>query len=142
MIQRVQSIYLLLASLVGIVAYFVPLAITPTEKMLICNLSEISGQVATASIFPWLSGVAIALSTLAIFVFKKRKLQIKIASAAALLYVATVGLFLILADRYTNESIKFQFGVALPLLSAVFCYLAIRGINNDEKLVRAADRLR
>jgi hypothetical protein len=39
-------------------------------------------------------------------------------------------------------STTYGIGMMLPLLSLIFCLLAIRGIRKDEELVRSADRIR
>jgi hypothetical protein len=55
-----------------------------------------------------------------------------------------VGLFFILS--YTKEArpeaISYQIGSFLPIISAVFAYLAAHFIKKDEQLVRSADRIR
>lgn len=142
MIQRIQSVYLLLAAILGVIAYFMPFAVAGSDTMTLSNVSALSGEVASAQIFPWLLFSAILLTSVAIFLFKKRKVQIQVSAGAAMVYLLTGSLFLILADRFTHLKIDFQPWIALPFLSAFLCYAAVRGINKDEKLVRAADRLR
>ena len=142
MIQRIQSVYLLLAAILGVFSYFMPFAQAGSDTMTIYNVSNLSGEVASAQIFPWLISLGIAVTLLAIFLFKKRSLQIKVSAGAAMIFLLTGSLFLILADRFTNLKIDFQFWIALPFISALLCYAAVRNIKKDEKLVRAADRLR
>ncbi len=40
------------------------------------------------------------------------------------------------------ENADYNVGMFLPVIAILFCLMAIRGINNDEKLLRSADRLR
>jgi FtsH-binding integral membrane protein len=40
------------------------------------------------------------------------------------------------------ETATYAVGMFLPVIAIIFCLLGIRGINNDDKLIRSADRLR
>jgi hypothetical protein len=40
------------------------------------------------------------------------------------------------------EGVSYKLGAFLPLISIIFIGLGVRGVNNDEKLIKSADRLR
>jgi succinate-acetate transporter protein len=42
----------------------------------------------------------------------------------------------------TLQTENYGLGVILPSLSVLFVILALRGIRNDEKLIKSAERLR
>ena len=78
-----------------------------------------------------------------IFLFRNRKLQMKLSLVAVGLVVIGVayGAFRFFGD-VAAEAAGPDFGLIFPLLAIVFAYLAKNYIQKDEKLVRSADRLR
>ena len=116
MIQRKQTLYLLAAAIIGLLHL---LAWTLFAIQLLASI--------------------VCLYT--IFKYKQRKRQ------AALCLVA-VGLsivwYLVLAvliqQGMLPEAIPYV--ACLPLVAAILCFLARKGVIDDEKLVRAADRIR
>lgn len=85
------------------------------------------------------------LSFIAIFLFKKRKIQLKLTVSVILLAILFIGLMSFYAFWTTG---KYQaklvpgFKMFIPLLMLVFGILAYRGIRKDENLVKSYDRLR
>jgi CHASE2 domain-containing sensor protein len=85
------------------------------------------------------------LSFTAIFLFKKRKIQLKLTVSVILLAILFIGLMSFYAFWTTG---KYQaklvpgFKMFIPLLMLVFGILAYRGIRKDENLVKSYDRLR
>jgi len=85
------------------------------------------------------------LSFSAIFLFKKRKVQLKVAGIVILLTILFVGLILFYFFRVTG---KFQaepvpgFKMIIPFLILISGILAYMGIKRDEKLVKSYERLR
>lgn len=143
MIQRLQSIFLLLASGSCFGLFGTDAADSPTPV-------ETSALFADASFDVFDSPVLIACFALAgvlllanIFLFKNRPLQSKIASGAMLLIVAGVGFaaYLFFSSE-VPANVTPDLGVGLPVISIIFGILAGRYIKADEKLVRSADRLR
>lgn len=89
----------------------------------------------------------------AIFLFKNRRLQVRVTAVAFLLNVVYAFLlFFWGVDRYAYllsqgmggvaPQITWYVGAYAPLASLVFFFLAQRAIKKDEARVRAADRLR
>jgi len=155
MIQRIQSFYLLLTTMLpalffkGSFLRFINNSGTEIYMNLkgIWQYSEGGNEEKIQNLIP-LSGIMILISILsftAIFLFKKRKIQLKLTGAVILLTVVLTGLLLYYFFWVTG---KFQadivpgFKMVTPLLILIFSFLAYRGIKNDENLVRSYDRLR
>ena len=85
------------------------------------------------------------LSFAAIFLFKKRKIQLKFTVFVILLTIIFIGLILFYAfwitGKYKAEPVT-GLKMLIPLLLLVFGILAYRGISKDENLVKSYDRLR
>lgn len=152
MIQRIQTIYLVLAGLFPAFTFFFPLHhFTGTDfdvTMYGCHFSGI-GMMDLAPSDPYalaLIGVlAIILPIVAIFLFKNRKRQILWVN----LSLYTDLLWYIVAILYANNATNslhcnpsFAAGFFAPTLAIIALFLAKRGIKRDEALVRAADRIR
>ena len=152
MLQRIQSIWLLLAALTVSCLLFIPMVtatVSETEYYVLANglHQKIGGQTSLLqATYPLLvSTIASALVCLVnIFNFRNRNRQKLIARVSALLIVGLSFLSSQAAKRIPGglEAADYKIGMFLPIIAVLFCVLAIRGINNDEKLVRAADRLR
>lgn len=142
MIQRIQSIWLLLAGLTGMLAwkltFWTSLLKDNTSKILSINTGGLSLYIVTVAI--------IALALVTIFLFKNRKLQTGLSFLGILFSIIA----LLLEYREVSQekasptfaSGSWQLGIVLPIIIAVFFFLAIRGIRKDQKLVKSLDRLR
>ena len=143
MIQRIQSIWLLLASAASLAS--MKLAFYSGNKL--SDLQNPNSPKTFASIDGMynivmnINTVAIGLICLiAIFLFKNRKLQMQFSALAIILesflilqYQMSVGGFL--------EG-NYAVGAILQPLVMLLLLLAIRGINKDNKLIQESDRLR
>lgn len=149
MIQRIQSVYLLVVTILMIICMSSPVG------SIIANTNEISqfGNLyitmpdGTKDYAPWALFVILlvvaGLSFGTIFLFKKRMLQIRLTifSSVVLIgyYLALVAYIFMLAEDTTFSA---SWTVCLPLVGIILNWLAIRAIGADEALVRAYDRLR
>jgi hypothetical protein len=146
MIQRIQSVYLLLVVAISALLFVVPLFYFESPA----TGAEIQPAITSFSIvtnsFLLIINCAIgALAFIAIFLYKKRPLQIRACNLIMILICVLIGLLFYTADTLMNgmnQRAHYQFGSYLPLLQLVFTFLASRGIKKDEALVRSADRLR
>ncbi len=112
MIQRKQTVFLLLAAILAIV----------------CLVLR----------WQWIDvvqGLLAALSVYTIFIYKKRIKQAQL----CLLGIALIFVWYILLAVYQGDLMTID---ALPMVNAMLIFMARRGILADEKLVRAADRIR
>jgi hypothetical protein len=101
---------------------------------------------------PWLialHGLASLLTIGAIFLYKNRKLQLRVSRFAMLLETGLLVLLLLyidgMAQSYFEHSVsisQYQTGIFLPIASVVCFFIANMFIMRDERLVRSAERLR
>lgn len=131
MIQRVQSIYWLVAIILFILFIFVPYGTSGTQTV------ETDDSAITIGL-----SVFIGLITLAnIFLFKNRILQINISRVTMLLIMALIGVCAYFLVSIQGQDMP-QYGAILPILGWLLNFLGMRGVIADEKLVRSVDRLR
>jgi peptidoglycan/LPS O-acetylase OafA/YrhL len=85
--------------------------------------------------------LASAISLIAIFLFKRRPLQATLCLVAILTNLAWyIVLAVLIQQGLQPEALPLT--ASLPIIAAILCLMARRGVLADEKLVRAADRLR
>ncbi len=148
MIQRIQSIWLLLAALFSSLAFVLDVltvrwyALNGTEMERGIQLLEHSNYMLIAIVI-----FTVLLPTLAIFFYKNRKQQKWVAIFSILLNIAFIALYIASKDKAVVQkppvqNTAFAFGGFMPVFSIIFLIMAIRGINKDEKLVKSLDRLR
>ena len=152
MIQRIQTVWLLLAGLVILLMWFVPLAATTAGgaeyKALLGGLYQtVNGAtVKTVTFMPLIiSAVAIFLLCIfSIFMIKKRAAQKRMVTICSVLIIGFSFFCTINAQKIPGglDTTSMRLGIFLPLVAIVCCLLALRGINKDESLIRSADRLR
>ena len=143
MIQRIQSVWLLLASICAFL----------TIKLHFFLLSNVNATVKVANGFTYFTAqnnvlifiltVAIALASIvAIFLYKDRKKQVFITSCIALGAIINIILYFAQIKTFITEQYELALTSTITFLIPLFLLLAIRGIWKDEKLVKSADRLR
>ncbi len=157
MIQRKQSLFLFFAALVLSLDFFFPLAeFISAKESIVLYIYKIISLVPDSTmpfhatfVLPLLSIniLCIALSILAIFMYKNRKVQMKIVKLTLLLVVVQVGLFFLYyvdtLEKYTQSIAEYNyFGVSALLIAILLYVLGYRGIVQDERLIRNSDRLR
>ncbi|MGV8878022.1 MAG: DUF4293 domain-containing protein [Sphingobacteriaceae bacterium] len=155
MIQRLQSIYLLLASLALFALFLFPIA----HDVIIDNIPKtikltgmyeiINGQEVQTTSFIILNIAAVIIALLplvVIFFYKKRKRQLSMCYGTVL---AIIGMSFWVAQTIKNvvagasiTANNYSIGALLPSIAIIMMIFAIKGIRNDEKLIRSADRLR
>ncbi|MDX1438884.1 MAG: DUF4293 family protein [Rubricoccaceae bacterium] len=140
MIQRIQTIYLLLAA--GALAAFVGLSsYWETPVALLGNWAELAALGLAAF------GAFIAL--VAVFFYKERAKQLRLAVVSQwidlgliLLLVAAMGFVSFGTDGEVSVGPATYAVVALPIVAYIFIRLGGRGIQRDIEKVRSMDRLR
>ena len=143
MIQRKQTIWLLLAALSAYFMTRIPLykGVLPGDAVKFFSTTESLLLFAVAAI-----GGLLAL--VAVFLFKNRKLQLKITTFGLLCSIALIflevwqtGLF---KDQYLTANMQgtYYWGALLPVAMVIFFFLAISGIRKDEKLIKSLERFR
>ncbi|MDB5235010.1 MAG: hypothetical protein JWR44_2003 [Hymenobacter sp.] len=157
MIQRIQSVFLLLLALAMLSVLALPLwhkidALTHEELTLHAFGFDAQGMQLPDSTGPvWVIGLlaaaAAAVAIFEIFQFRNRGKQLLLGSVNLLLIVGTLGAMFYFSNKgeqLLNLKLEgqFQAGFYLPTLALLLNLLANRFIRRDEQLVRSADRLR
>ena len=150
MIQRIQTVYLLLVAALGIALIWLPVVefVTPQEaaELQIWQLSALGGApiqgvwglLVTTLLIPLLALVNI-------FLFKKRLLQARLNIFTVMLclgYYGVLAIFIWLAKMSLGVDWHILPWASFPLVCLVLTLMATRAILKDEALVRAADRIR
>lgn len=135
MIQRIQTLYLLVAVLITGGAFFTPLF----DRFLADPSAWVVSAFVTASVF------SAGISIWSILLFKDRPNQTKKISRAMIFQIiaigSAVGVFFTsgnLGSNLMGEAI----GVALISLALILQYLARAAVLKDEELVKSIDRIR
>jgi len=154
MIQRIQTLYLLAVSAFMAVTLFAPLAwfAGPAGEFRLhaFALRTLEGEAVQPTVYMGaLLALACAVPFVTIFLFKRRMLQIRLCVVEAVLLVGAAvmeGIYYFLSCRvFSGLSFHVQsvrLTIALPVVSLLFVWLAVRAIFRDELLVRGADRIR
>jgi len=131
MIQRIQTIYLLIASIAfALLSFKIPFWSLNDEFMYAQNDNKLYLLLITLFVF----------SLIGIFLFKKRTVQMKLLRLSILIeFVVVVRLFLTYRELNTPLDAKVFF---LLMIAFVALLLAYRGVKKDENLVRSVDRIR
>lgn len=149
MIQRIQTLYLLLAAGASFSQLTLPYMIVPTDNPA-NNLKVFEDRMLTPFDNIGVLGLCVLsglVALAAIFIYRNRPLQARLtggAQIATLLLLVLIGVTIYQTiDKMPESGIYFfQIGLAFPILSLILLWMASRGIRADEKLVRSADRLR
>ena len=136
MIQRIQSVYLLLSAGISAGLIFVFHLWITNEDIKIFAIDELA-------YFGLFLGSA-ALSLLSIFMYKNRKLQFVLGRLNIILNFILLGFFAYQSLNISGEALVSEkgIGIFLPILSIVLLALANKAIKKDEDLVKSVDRLR
>lgn len=141
MIQRIQTVYLILGALcLGALIFLDPIQYTQAARMLAWYVTAVT-----------IAGAATAtVALLSVFAYKNRSKQIKIVAALQIMTLVFMvllygGLFLA-GDfdvlRAGGGELSLLLILLLPIVAYVFFYLARRAIQRDIDLVKSMDRLR
>ena len=157
MIQRIQSILLLLASgaMGALFTPFMSFAKMIRGQSDAPELSDGQFTVTDNTVLIAITVIATIGFLIALFLFRNRKLQVNIAQFSALLSVCLLGYAYFLFSKIVPSiksvnidaissgiNIGYGIGIAAPILAVILSIIAIRFIRKDENLVRSADRLR
>lgn len=137
MIQRVQTLYLLLSLITtGVLPFIFPLWTTQEGKDYFFMQNQL---------FIILLGLSTTLSLLSLISFKKRQNQFVIGRLNIILNLILLGLFVYHSLNLSGETSEVSekgIGMILPILAIVLLGIANKAIKKDEDLVKSVDRLR
>lgn len=134
MIQRIQSVYLLLAAVAsGIFIFLFPLyGVGDTQYMILNDPT-----------FVVLTVLSTLVSLFSIFRYRNRKQQVVSGRINIIVNFVLFGLILWMFFSTMNvDDAYLGVGAFMPIAAVIFIILANRAIMKDEALVRASERLR
>ena len=120
MIQRIQSLYLLLLTTFGVILFFTGENLTLTISVFTIIIS--------------------ALSLFTIFLFSKRKIQMMLTKVLITLIILFI--CAICYSALTIFGVGSWINVIIPALQLLLAILAFLGMKQDDNLVKSYDRLR
>ena len=164
MIQRIQSVYLLIVVLLSALLFFLPIStkIIPAnpEKNISKDVTyktdlygiekfENGTPVSSSSNFILLIfNIATGLvSAYIIFLYRKRRLQMNLTRLCILFASAFIAVDFYFSDALgkeygTDYKTMYLSGSYFPIIQIILLVMAMRAIKKDEELVRSADRIR
>ncbi len=158
MIQRIQTLYLLLAAILMSLTVLLPLAAITGDGQQVqlmafgLRSADADGTVhygASANYMGILLCLCAVLPLVTVFFFKRRMVQIRLCYAGLVIMAGAqvmVGYYLWMTreavEGFGDGSVVFSLPDVFPLVSLMFMWLALRGIVRDEALVRSMDRIR
>lgn len=151
MIQRIQTIYLLLIAGFMLAILFLPLGSFIKDGEVASfncfglTITQGTGFVKIEWTLFYLAIASSLISFSAVFLYKKRNLQVGLSYLMLMSLVMFYFFCWVYLQGYYNiysSSFSFGFALVLPLLSIILGFMAIAGIKKDEKLIRSLDRIR
>ena len=155
MIQRIQTIFLFMAAIVALLLFFFPFAhlIVPDATSHYSFYPygiTVYGEEYPATTIYWAllvlyTGVTL-LPVIALLAYKKQQLQLRLCLLDVILVLCSTALMWyhihLFAPRPEGAVITYTICFIFPLISAVFIWLATRGIKKDVQLLKSYDRIR
>ena len=139
MIQRLQSVWLLLASFLTFLTYRFPFYSG--------NVMDKDGGLKFAKLIASYDFILMVLTAilgagclLIIFLYRDRKLQLRAVIFAIILSIVNIILYFNNMRKFSDGNLSFA--AILSFLVPILLFLAARGIWKDQKLVKSLDRLR
>jgi len=138
MIQRIQTVYLILTFVVtGVLMFFMPLWTLNTGKAFYFMQDQL---------YTILLGLSTMLTIVSIISYKKRQNQFVMGRLNIILNLILLGLFVYRSVNLSGETVNAVsekgIGMFLPIVAIVLLVLANKAIKKDEDLVKSVDRLR
>ena len=162
MIQRRQTIFMLLSAIISALLFIMPLAsFNANGNIMQFTIFGIRNPIETLSLtttYTWPLVILTFLMTIVpfvtIFLYKKRELQVRLCRLNMLSTLIFIGLVFLYyesdilkviaaveGDTYQLD-VAYFIGMAIPLINLVLEIFAIRGIKKDIELLKSVDRLR
>jgi len=141
MIQRIQSVWLLLAGAAALLtlkfSFYSGNFIKEGQPKAFTSLT------ASSNILLTITTVATGLLALVtIFLYKDRKLQLRLCFLTLLLSIINIVLYFTQIRKFVPNEGNYDLTAIISIVIPVLVILAVRGIFRDQKLVKSLDRLR
>lgn len=148
MIQRIQSVYMLMAAILGVICLCLPVGrLTMADGLGTLTNLKLTLSTGETSNGPWALFAILLFSTalnfITIFAYRNRTWQMRTLVVAILFMIGYYAFFAFYV-WVTSNGLEFRptLMASFPLIMIVLDYLAFRRVLKDEMLVRSLDRLR
>ena len=154
MLQRIQTIYILLFSILLFIASFLPFAIVTFGDDFYSLYPATGWEISSGETYSdskpfYYVGylVAVSFSVLMLVNYKNRKKQLRYGKICYLIVLLSLVYMFNVVSQMTTEleavnAPQYSYSMYLLVASLPFMFLANRAIKKDEKLVKSLDRLR
>lgn len=151
MLQRIQTVYLFMAVVCAVLCLCMRVGHFHCDGLITADLYNLwlAPVEGSRDFGPWALFVVLLLSAVsfavAIFLYKRRMLQVRLTLFACILllgYYVIFGLLVYLFKSQLGADFTVSWTAAFPAVALILGYLAFRGIMKDELIVRSLDRLR
>ncbi len=142
MIQRIQSVYLLIVAIVsgGLIFAFDLWKIGEVKTF---AFSLLSHESLLQKCIPVLFLLSALVALIAIFSFKDRKKQFVLGRVILLINLFLLGILIYVSLNLPGEVTSEKgIGMFIPTIAILFTVMANKAIKKDEDLVKSVDRLR
>lgn len=139
MLQRLQSLWLLFAAGFDAVTFRFPFYSGDWLRDALPNYT-VDLNARTTTWFTILTVLSAALAIITIFLYKNRRLQLRLTYLGIFITAVLLTLYAIEVSHFSTGTIALW---AIFYVAILVCFiLAARGILKDEKLIKSLDRLR
>jgi hypothetical protein len=153
MIQRIQSLFLMIAFDLQIAMLFFPLSnfqMNNNTSAVLYAAGLKSGNASLDSLYSStfifvIICITVLLPMITIFLYKRRSVQMRFCLINVLLLIglqAFLFWYVWNTGRQLEVVTHYKITLAIPVISAILSYLAYRFIRRDERLIRSIDRIR
>ncbi len=144
MIQRIQTVYLLIATLLSGGLIFMLKLWKNEQEINFFVIDSFKSENIMLKVMAVLFFVSAFLTFIAIFQFKKRQLQFVLGRLSILINFIILGIIVYFSQNLSGEINISEKGIGLliPILTILFVAIANKAIKKDEELVKSVDRLR
>ncbi|MFZ4457171.1 MAG: DUF4293 domain-containing protein [Bacteroidales bacterium] len=153
MIQRIQTLYLIIISILASLTAILPIAelASKANQLYMQNTLGVFKTLGKGELvfkntpLQLILLILVIMCVVTIFRYKNRKLQIRLVVINFLLiaaFYATLFVYESTIKTTLDVTASYKFVLILPLVGFVFNWLAILAIRADEALVKSLDRLR
>lgn len=147
-IQRIQTVYLLIAViLMAVFAFFPALSFELGGREFVYGALE-TGKVGVTHIDPLMLMLVVLISLLAIidiFLYKNLQRQMTVCFVDIIIGLAmlvAIGIQAYVVGNRDGVTVSCEWYLLLPVLSIIFLMMAHKSMSRDKKMLRDSDRLR
>ena len=143
MIQRIQSLYLLVVGIISGGLTFV-FSLWNNVKATVFSVDLFAATTILQKAIPTAFFISAILSLVTIFLYSNRKLQFVFGRLNILTNLFLLGVLVYVSQTLSGETAVSEKGIGMffPIISIVLLVLANKAIKKDEDLVKSVDRLR